>query len=96
MPQGQTASNRSDIQLILSGLPEPIDLEIDSENQILYWTDRGEYPLGNTLNCADIGSLSMQKHGEVKPVILSRHLHEVCSPFPPFGYILFCPLRDTD
>ena len=30
--------------------PEPIDLEFDDETGILYWTDRGELPLGNTLN----------------------------------------------
>jgi hypothetical protein len=34
----------------MSSLPEPIDLEMDDENSILYWTDRGELPLGNTLN----------------------------------------------
>lgn len=31
-------------------LPECIDLEFDDETGILYWTDRGEIPLGNTLN----------------------------------------------
>lgn len=34
----------------MSSLPEPIDLEMDDVNGILYWTDRGELPLGNTLN----------------------------------------------
>lgn len=34
----------------MSKLPEPIDLEIDDDNGTLYWTDRGELPLGNTLN----------------------------------------------
>ena len=34
----------------MSGLPEPIDLEFDDEGGVLYWTDRGEIPLGNTLN----------------------------------------------
>jgi hypothetical protein len=34
----------------MSNLPEPIDLEIDDEEGVLYWTDRGELPLGNTLN----------------------------------------------
>lgn len=31
-------------------LPECIDLEYDDEDGVLYWTDRGELPLGNTLN----------------------------------------------
>jgi len=32
------------------GLPEPIDLELDLENRVLYWTDRGDPPRGNTVN----------------------------------------------
>lgn len=47
---GQTAADRKDIELIMSGLPEPIDLEFDDDEAVLYWTDRGELPLGNTLN----------------------------------------------
>jgi DNA-binding beta-propeller fold protein YncE len=54
MPAGETASNRSDIELLFDQLPEPIDLELDLENRILYWTDRGDPPLGNTVNCAAI------------------------------------------
>lgn len=50
MPQGSTASNRKDIEVIQKGLPECIDLEMDDESGVLYWTDRGELPLGNTLN----------------------------------------------
>ena len=36
--------------MLLSNLPEPIDLELDDNEGVLYWTDRGELPLGNTLN----------------------------------------------
>ena len=43
-------ANRKDITVVADHLPEPIDLELDDEAQILYWTDRGELPLGNTLN----------------------------------------------
>lgn len=50
MPEGCTAFNRTDIEEVASKLPECIDLDIDDENGILYWTDRGEVPLGNTLN----------------------------------------------
>ena len=35
-------------------LPEPIDLELDLENRVLYWTDRGDPPRGNTVNRASI------------------------------------------
>lgn len=50
VPAGRTARDRDDIELIIDGLPECIDLDIDDENGILFWTDRGELPLGNTLN----------------------------------------------
>ncbi|KAH8799803.1 3-hydroxyacyl-CoA dehydrogenase-like protein [Xylogone sp. PMI_703] len=75
-PAGEDASTRSDTELILKNLPEPIDLDIDAENEILYWTDRGEFPLGNTLNRANVSTAALQGNKEVKPEILSRHLHE--------------------
>ncbi len=50
IPSGQGAMNRKDITLLYDGLPEPIDLELDVRNQMLYWTDRGDPPLGNTVN----------------------------------------------
>lgn len=42
------------VEVLWSGLPEPIDLEIDHEAGDLYWTDRGAPPNGNTLNRARI------------------------------------------
>lgn len=50
MPKGETAATRSDVELVLDNLPECIDLEFDDTAGVLYWTDRGELPLGNTLN----------------------------------------------
>lgn len=50
MPSGATASTRPDVQVIMEGLPECIDLEFDDLEGVLYWTDRGEIPFGNTLN----------------------------------------------
>jgi 3-hydroxyacyl-CoA dehydrogenase len=70
MPESQTASSRSDTELLFDNLPEPIDLELETESQMLYWTDRGEYPLGNTLNAAHIGA----EKPEFKT--LARHFHE--------------------
>jgi len=35
--------------LLYDGLPEPIDLDIDPGARMLYWTDRGDPPLGNTV-----------------------------------------------
>jgi len=52
LPAGDTPSNRSDIELLYGGLPEPIDLELDLENRTMYWTDRGDAPRGNTVNRA--------------------------------------------
>src|ERR1044072_6697948 len=37
IPSGETAANRSDIEVFFNTLPEPIDLEIDLEHRILYW-----------------------------------------------------------
>ncbi len=46
--------NRSDIEVIFDGLPEPIDLELDTTSRVLYWTDRGDPPRGNTVNRAPV------------------------------------------
>ena len=54
IPRGQTAANRSDIEVFFDRLPEPIDLELDLGNRVLYWTDRGDPPRGNTVNRASI------------------------------------------
>ncbi|KAL1646087.1 hypothetical protein SLS58_003507 [Diplodia intermedia] len=46
---------RTDVECLFDGLPEPIDLELDAERQLLYWTDRGDPPTGNSLNRAYVG-----------------------------------------
>jgi DNA-binding beta-propeller fold protein YncE len=52
IPKGQTPASRKDIELLFDGLPEPIDLDLDLANRIMYWTDRGDPPRGNTVNRA--------------------------------------------
>jgi hypothetical protein len=52
IPEGQTAANRTDIEVLFDNLPEPIDLNLDLSNRMLYWTDRGDPPLGKTVNRA--------------------------------------------
>jgi hypothetical protein len=52
VPKGEDPGRRTDIEEWLNGLPEPIDLELDLKNRILYWTDRGNPPTGNTVNRA--------------------------------------------
>jgi hypothetical protein len=54
IPKGETATSRSDIEVFFDRLPEPIDLELDLRNRVLYWTDRGDPPRGNTVNRASI------------------------------------------
>ena len=60
IPNGETATNRSDLEVFFNGLPEPIDLEIDHEHRILYWTDRGNPPRGNTVNRTPIDAKPAQ------------------------------------
>jgi DNA-binding beta-propeller fold protein YncE len=73
IPQGETATNRSDIELLFDGLPEPIDLELDLKNRFIYWTDRGDAPRGNTVNRASIDT-DFAKHPS--PDVLLTHLME--------------------
>src|SRR6202021_644685 len=42
IPTGQTAATRSDIEIFFDHLPEPIDIELDHKNRVLYWTDPGD------------------------------------------------------
>src|SRR4029077_14890847 len=42
MPAGQTSTNRTDIEVLFSGLPEPIDLELDLEDGLIHWADRAD------------------------------------------------------
>jgi sugar lactone lactonase YvrE len=52
IPVGQTPANRRDIEVLYDNLPEPIDLDLDLGNRVIYWTDRGDPPRGNTVNRA--------------------------------------------
>jgi len=54
IPKGETAATRSDIEVFFDRLPEPIDLELDHKNRVLYWTDRGDPPRGNSVSRASI------------------------------------------
>jgi len=69
-PRGETAANRSDIEVFFDHLPEPIDLELDLKHRILYWTDRGDPPRGNTVNRASIDAKPKA------PEIVLKHLME--------------------
>jgi hypothetical protein len=72
IPKGQSPENRTDVEVLFEGLPEPIDLELDLYNHMLYWTDRGDPPRGNTVNRATIDG----KQKNQSPEILLTHLME--------------------
>jgi hypothetical protein len=69
IPNGEDPTNRSDIEVLFDRLPEPIDLELDLANRLLYWTDRGDPPRGNTVNRVPIDRKAV-------PEILIKHLME--------------------
>jgi len=71
IPKGETAANRTDIEVWYDGLPEPIDLELDLESRVMYWTDRGDPPRGNTVNRASVDANPKQE-----PEIVFTHLME--------------------
>ncbi|KAK4901129.1 hypothetical protein LTR27_001685 [Elasticomyces elasticus] len=71
IPAGETSHSRSDIKLLLDGLPEPIDLDLDSSQNVLYLSDRGDPPFGNT-----ISKIILSPDGVVRKEILIRKLHE--------------------
>jgi hypothetical protein len=69
LPKGESPAKRSDIEVLFDQLPEPIDLELDLKNRVLYWTDRGDPPRGNTVNRVPIDK-------KAAPEILITHLME--------------------
>lgn len=66
IPEGQTAENRDDIEVLWDNLPAPIDLELDDGR--LFWTDRGRQPGGDSLNRAAVPSPG---HKGEEPVMLA-------------------------
>jgi DNA-binding beta-propeller fold protein YncE len=61
IPKGKNALNRPDIELFLDRLPEPIDLDLDLKNRIIYWTDRGNPPQGNSISRASLDDAKDQQ-----------------------------------
>ncbi|KZP17137.1 hypothetical protein FIBSPDRAFT_656141, partial [Athelia psychrophila] len=50
IPPTQTPASRTSIRTLYANLPEPIDFDLNAASTTLYWTDRGDPPLGNTLS----------------------------------------------
>jgi hypothetical protein len=72
IPKGEIYSSRSDIELLFDHLPEPIDLDLDLERRVLYWTDRGDPPRGNTVSRASMDAAPRS----TEPEIVFGHLME--------------------
>lgn len=62
MPAGEDDRTRTDVEVLFDGLPEPVDMDVDTEHGYLYWTDRGddtvsrapiEIPSGSTATSRD-------------------------------------------
>lgn len=70
---GQTPAQRTDIENLNDNLPEPIELDLDLGNRMLYWTDRGDPPRGNTVNRAP---MDPSPRPLATPEILITHLME--------------------
>src|SRR3954453_22327661 len=71
IPRGEGPASRSDIEVLFDGLPEPIDVELDLDHRVLYWTDRGDPPRGNTVNRVPIDATPIPQ-----PEIVVTHLME--------------------
>jgi len=72
-PKGQNPANRKDIEVLYDNLPEPIDLDLDLGNRLIYWTDRGDPPRGNTVNRASMDGAPGKRK---EPQIVFDHLME--------------------
>jgi hypothetical protein len=73
IPVGQSPTTRKDIELLYDRLPEPVDLDLDLANRMIYWTDRGDPPRGNTVSRAPMDSSSGDRNA---PEVIFTHLME--------------------
>ncbi len=72
IPKNESPDKRTDIEVLFKNLPEPIDLDIDFDRRVLYWTDRGDPPKGNTVNRAPLPD----RPTNTEPEIVFTHLME--------------------
>jgi hypothetical protein len=87
LPKGEDAASRTDIEVWFDDLPEPIDLELDLESRVLYWTDRGNPPLGNTVNRASIDA--PVRNGRAPERIVSDLMEGIGIALDVPGYRMF-------
>jgi hypothetical protein len=71
IPKGEDALSRSDIELLFDALPEPIDMDLDLVHRMMYWTDRGDPPRGNTVSRAPMDLKKMDPHSGGQEILVS-------------------------
>jgi DNA-binding beta-propeller fold protein YncE len=71
IPKGEDALSRSDIELLFDALPEPIDMDLDLAHRVMYWTDRGDPPRGNTVSRAPMDPKKMDTHRGDQEILVS-------------------------
>ncbi|RDW60720.1 hypothetical protein BP6252_12103 [Coleophoma cylindrospora] len=74
--KNEAPDGRTDIEVLFDKLPEPIDLHINTETKVLYWTDRGDPPFGNSVNCARVADSKDALLKLMERRVLTRKLHE--------------------
>ena len=73
LPRGESPAVRTDVEVLFADLPEPIDLDLDLDKRMLYWTDRGDPPRGNSVSRAP---MDLPANHQVAPEIVLSHLNE--------------------
>ncbi len=97
IPKGKNAVNRTDIELFLDRLPEPIDLDLDLNNRTIYWTDRGNPPQGNTVSRASMDNSKDQQilvNDLMEGIGLSLDLKNGRMFFADLGGSVYCAKLD--
>lgn len=86
LPAGEMPANRSDIEVLFKDLPEPIDLDLDLEHGVLWWTDRGDRKGGNSVCRAEIAP---DRRVSRDHKVVMTHVHETIGVviFHDEGYI---------
>jgi 3-hydroxyacyl-CoA dehydrogenase len=87
MPEGEGPANRTDIEVLFDSLPEPIDLELDLGSRMLYWTDRGNPPRGNTVSRAPMDAQSGD--GEGAEILVGDLMEAIGLSLDPKGGRMF-------
>ena len=73
LSSGEASNERTDIEVLFQGLPEPIDLALDLTERKVYWTDRGDNTVSRAPLDLPAGATAMTRSDRE---ILVRGLNE--------------------